>query len=66
MIKALKCGILMRKIWTLGYTVGHTVTHRASTMIFFSCVAKVAKVEDEYEGKISRIGVHDVKFTKNQ
>ena len=57
--------------WTKDYTVEHTVTHYSDRNEIFPsdlglgifCKGRVWVQRDE---EISGIGVHDVKFTKNQ
>lgn len=50
----------------------YSVTHYSfynemeAFVFLFSFGVKVTREEGRYEGEMSRIGVHDVKFTKNQ
>ena len=58
-------------MWTKGYTVGHTVTHYSfHNEIFSPSVGEdVLRVKGRVKGgkgKMSTIGMHNVKFIKKQ
>lgn len=71
---SLQCTFASKDVWTKGYTVEYTVTHYSyQYKIFFYAFVFIGggraykdRKQIRRDREMTRTGVHDMKFTKNQ